>query len=259
MDTPQKAKKIIAKLTKRTVNAIRTYNMIQSSDCVVAAVSGGKDSLTMLNILLRVQKALSAPFTLKALHVIPDFEGCARDPHLESLFNEWNVEYELLHVPILARLKPGKTMNCYWCATQRRMELLAYARKHGFSSIALGHHLEDVLESLFMNMIYQGEFSTMMPVMQYRHYPQKVIRPLCMVKEGETKQFAEQMGLTPLLSVCPFGKTSNRLVVRKAIEMLAEQGDFVKENIYRSMSNINMDYLPKSLNDQGPSKGAGSS
>ncbi len=227
------------------VTAVLRFSMMRPDDKIVIAVSGGKDSLSLLYLFTRAQKSLSIPFSFKAVHIRPDFEGCDYDPRMEQLFSHWETEYEILDVPVLARLKPGRKMNCYWCATQRRMELLHYANRHGFGSIALGHHLEDILETLFMNMAYKGEISTMMPAMTYDNYPQRIIRPLCMVKERDIESFSRAMGFAQLTRTCRYGQTSPRLEARKALELLASRGDYVKENLFESMCNVRFDYLPK--------------
>lgn len=240
----KQARALTAKLTKRMVTAVMRFSMIQPEDKIVVAVSGGKDSLSLLYLFTRVQKSLSFPFSFKAVHIRPDFEGCDYDPQMEQLFSLWGTEYEILDVPVLARLKPGKSMNCYWCATQRRMELLHYANQHGYGSIALGHHLEDILETLFMNMAYKGEISTMMPAINYYNYAQRVIRPLCMVKERDIESFSDVMGFAQLTRTCRYGQTSQRLEAREALELLATRGDYVKENLFESMCNVRSDYLP---------------
>ena len=240
----KQAKALAAKLSKRMVTAIKRFSMIRTDDKIVVAVSGGKDSLTLLYLFTRVLKSLSFPFSFKAVHIRPDFEGCDYDPRMEQLFSLWETEYEILDVPVMARLKPGRTMNCYWCATQRRMELLRYANRHGYGTIALGHHLEDILETLFMNMAYKGEISTMMPAMEYEKYPQRVIRPLCMVKEHNIEAFSRAMGFARLTRTCIYGHTSQRLEARRALEQLASRGDYIKENLFESMCNVRFDYLP---------------
>ena len=242
--TDRTARTMADRLSKKMARAFRTFPMIRSGDRVLVALSGGKDSLSMLYLLLRLKLSWSEAFSLRALHIRPDFDGCAADERMEEILRAWGVEYELLDVPIAGRLKPGRKLNCYWCSTQRRMELLRYAEAHGFGVIALGHHQDDILETLLMNMSYKGEISTMMPVMHYDRYPQRVIRPLCYIKEREIIEFSRAMGFAAYASRCPYGQTSKRLEVRQALELLASRGEYVKDKIFESMSTINLDYLP---------------
>ena len=245
----KEAKTAAAKIAKRCVRAVQTYGMVVPDDRIVLALSGGKDSMTLAYVFSTMKKSLSVPFEVKAVHIRPDFDGCSKDPAMDEIVASWGIDVEVLPVPIQARLKPGRSLNCYWCSTQRRMELLKYADANGYTKIALGHHMDDILETLMMNMAYKGELSTMLPVMQYDKFPQKVIRPLCLVKEHEIVSFAEYMGLQSITSSCPFGQTSNRLEARKAIELLAKKGDYVKENMFRSMENVNTKYLPEASDD----------
>lgn len=231
-------------ISKKIDKAIFQYNMIEPGDKILLAVSGGKDSMTLMYHLLKKAKGFPIPFTVHAVHIKSDFCNCMKKTRMETVLEEWQAPYEILRVPILARLKPGKKMNCYWCSTQRRTELLKYANENGFNKIAFGHHMDDILETFFMNMAYKSEMSTMLPVLKYDKYNQTVIRPLTWVKEHEVISFAESKGINKLVCTCPYGKNSNRKIMRNIISSMAEQGDFVRDNIFKAMGNINPDYLP---------------
>ncbi len=245
----RRARNLAATLSKKMGRAFLRFPMLKGNDRVLVALSGGKDSLTMLYLLLRLQRSWETPFSIKALHIRSDFDGCGADAAMEDLVRSWGGDLEILDVPIAGRLKEGRTLNCYWCSTQRRMELLRYSEKHNYTVIALGHHQDDILETLLMNMAYKGEISTMMPVMKYDNYPQRVIRPLCYIKEREILEFADAMGFYSQATSCPFGQTSKRLTARKALEDLAVNGEYIKDKLFDSMQNINLDYLPGNLKD----------
>ncbi len=238
------ARQIAAKLAKKLARAFRHFSMLNKNERLLVALSGGKDSLSMLYLLTRLQKSWDHPFYMKALHIRSDFSGCSADERMEKIIRSWGVDYEILDVPIKGRLKPGRNLNCYWCSTQRRMELLRYAEANDFGVIALGHHQDDILETLLMNMAYKGEISTMMPVMKYYKYPQRVIRPLCYIKEREIIDFARAFGFATYATRCPHGQTSKRLEARRALEVLSSRGEFVKDKMFESMSRVNLEYLP---------------
>ena len=240
----REARQRAAGLSKKLARAFRTFPMLNAQDKLLIALSGGKDSLTMLYLLTRLQKSWDIPFTMKAIHIRSDFSGCSADERMEEIIASWGVDYAIIDVPIKGRLKPGRTLNCYWCSTQRRMELLRYAEANNFGVIALGHHQDDILETLLMNMAYKGEISTMMPVMQYDRYPQRVIRPLCYIKEREIVEFANVMGFSTYTTSCPYGQTSKRREARNALEVLAARGEYVKDKMFESMSRVNIEYLP---------------
>ena len=239
----KEADRLSVSITNKIVRAHKNFGMFRRVKRLLVAVSGGKDSMTLLYNLPRVKKALSLDMEIKALHIRPDFEGCPKDGNMERLFQSWGTEYAILDVPVMARLKPGRSMNCYWCSTQRRTELLNYAREHGFDAIALGHHMDDMIETLFMNMAYKGEISTMLPVMQYDRYPQQILRPLAHVKEEEIERFVERLGISSFTCTCPYGATSQRSEVRDIVEQLARTAPSVKENLFKAMGNVNRRYL----------------
>ena len=151
---------------------------------------------------------------------------------------------QTLPVAIQGRLKPGRKLNCYWCSTQRRKELLDYARSRGFTKVALGHHLDDILETLFMNMAYKAEVGTMLPVMVYDRHDAVVIRPLTYVTNEQTLAYARSRGFLSEAAVCPFGTTSLRLKAREAVRVLASGGPGVRENLLKSLSAVRDRYLP---------------
>ena len=135
-------------------------------------------------------------------------------------------------------------MSCYWCSTQRRTELLNYAIKNGYNKIALGHHMDDILETFIMNMINKGEISTMIPKLQYENYPVTIIRPLCYISEDRLITHAKQMGYAGFTCTCNYQENSFRKLARKKLEDLTD-GDLIKkEHIFNSLKNIQKNYLP---------------
>ncbi|MBI9099136.1 MAG: tRNA 2-thiocytidine biosynthesis protein TtcA, partial [Spirochaetaceae bacterium] len=154
-----------------------------------------------------------------------------------EFLTKMDVPYTSLFVPVLARLKQGRKMNCYWCSSQRRMELMKFADENGFNKIALGHHMDDILETFFMNMSYKGELSTMLPVLNYDNYNQTVIRPLALVKEKEIIAFADKKEIRNLTCTCPYGRKSKRKDMREVIDYMAQEDESIRDNLYRALSN----------------------
>ena len=232
-------------ITKKIAAAIHRYAMIAPGDKVLVAVSGGKDSMTMLAHLHAMAAHFPIPFSIKALHIKTDFCNCFKKNRMEDTLDSWGVDYEILQVNVIKRLKEGQTMNCWWCSTQRRTELLNYAQKNNFQRIALGHHMDDIIETFFMNMLYKSELSTMLPAMQYEKYPQSLIRPLSLLPQTEIVRFAEAHALSRLVCGCPYTSKSKRKDVRKLIASFADGDDRIRENIFASMANVYPAYLPK--------------
>lgn len=212
--------------------------MIENGDRVLVAVSGGKDSMSLVyHLKKKANSQFHIDFDIHAIHIKTDFCNCGGKKRFEEFLTEMEIPYTALDVPVLARLKPGKKMNCYWCSSQRRMELMKFADTQGYNKIALGHHMDDILETFFMNMSYKGELSTMLPVLKYDNYEQTVIRPLALVKESEIIDFAEEKGIRNLTCTCPYGRKSKRKDMRAVINSMAEEDESIRDNLYKALSN----------------------
>ena len=229
-------------ISKKIGRAIFDYKMIKDDDVILVGVSGGKDSLTLLYDLVKRQKSFPIRYTLKAAHIISDFTEYNKDK-IENVFKELGVEYHLVSVPIIKRLKPGKTMNCYWCSSQRRIELFELAKNLGCNKIALGHHLDDIVETILMNMFFNGKIAAMKPVMKYERFDNTIIRPLAYVKEEQIRKFAVKKEFINLVCNCVYGENSKRLELKSFIKMLEKENKSIRENIFKSLKKIESDYL----------------
>jgi tRNA 2-thiocytidine biosynthesis protein TtcA len=142
---------------------------------------------------------------------------------------------------------PKKGFNCYICARNRKRILFNEAEKLGIAKIALGHSLDDIIETTLMNMFFRGEFSTMMPVQEFFGGKMKIIRPMCEVYEKEIIHFSNSCNL-PIVSVdCPNKNSNQRVLMKEIMSKLLHVNKKVRDNIYRTPWNINTDYLPVSI------------
>lgn len=233
------------RISKKITKALFDFPMIEPEDRVLVGASGGKDSTALLISLYDRLGKFGAPFELAALHIQSDFGDKAPRDFIKSLEPSINIPFYYLDVGIQGRLKENRRLNCYWCSSQRRTELIRFARENGFNKIALGHHLDDIIETLLMNMVYKGEFSGMPPMVPYEKYPVSVIRPLCYCEEQEIEAFVRDLGLVCPSCNCGISSNSNRIHIRKQIEALTMGKSTLKQNIFESMGNIQMDYLLK--------------
>ncbi|MCI5607747.1 MAG: tRNA 2-thiocytidine biosynthesis protein TtcA [Spirochaetia bacterium] len=230
------------KLSSLIDKAVFDYGLIEEGDRILIGASGGKDSTALIHYFSNRIKRPECKFEYKALNIQSDFAFPFPEKIL-NLFNEWNVPFETLNVNILERVKPGQKMNCYWCSTQRRTELLNYAIKNGYNKIALGHHKDDILETFLMNMIEKGELSTMIPKLKYEKYPVMIIRPLCYVNEESIIEYARKEGYLGFTCTCSYQDNSTRKEARKKLDLLTD-GDIQKKNhIFNSLKNVRRDYL----------------
>ena len=235
-------------LAKLVEIALRRYSMIEPNDKILVGVSGGKDSTCLVRDLAIKRKWWEIPFEIEACHIATDLYAAGLgaeqdDSWISGKMEEWGIRYTRIDVPVIGRLKSGEKMNCYWCATQRRTELSRYARAKGFNKLALGHHMDDILETLLMNMLRKGEFATMPPVMPYINYPLTVIRPLALCEERLVVECAEELGFSSSTCSCGFNLEGERKTTRALLESLTRGSSHAKRNLFTSMSRIKRDYL----------------
>lgn len=222
--------------------AVFDYKLIEENDRILIGASGGKDSTLLLEYFANRKNRPQNHFEIMAVHIQTDFAPDFSDD-LQKLFVQWNVPLEIIKVNVHNRLKKNQKMNCYWCSTQRRTELLNYALQNGFNKIALGHHLDDILETFIMNMTEKGNLSTMIPKMQYDKWPVSIIRPLCYVSEKRIITHAQQKGYSSCTCTCNFQNNSTRKEARKKLEMLTEGSESKKQLIFKALKNVQKEYL----------------
>jgi tRNA 2-thiocytidine biosynthesis protein TtcA len=232
-----------AQLAKVTESALRRYSMIAEGDSILVAVSGGKDSTSLAYDLAMKRRWWPQKYRLRAIHVATDFCSCCKKSALFDLLSSWDIESVSIDVPVIGRLKPGRAMNCYWCSTQRRTELIRYAMAEGFNKIALGHHLDDIVETLMMNMLYKSRISGMLPNLRYDKYPLSIIRPLALCEERQIIAFAQEKGFRSAACTCPYGRDFKRREVRERIREFTDGSSRLKRNLFASMSRVSPEYL----------------
>lgn len=231
-------------IQKLVVKAIRAHNLVQSGDKILIAASGGKDSTVMAWALAACKAALKIDYELAALHISTDFCACCKKSALESRLAAWGVPFTDKFVPVIGRLKAGQKMNCYWCSTQRRTELIKHARENGCNKIALGHHADDVIETFFMNMLNKGEFSAMPFSLAYTKYPITLIRPLGYAQETQIIQAARELDCLKSACTCPYGRNSKRRDTRDRIALLTNGSAAQKRRIITALEQQGLLKIP---------------
>ena len=235
-----KASLIVQKLTAK---AIFERNLIAEGDRILIAVSGGKDSSVLAWALAGIRPALKINYQLAGLHISSDFCACCKKSVLAGRLEEWGIPFTDLSVPVIGRLKAGRKMNCYWCSTQRRTELIKYALENGFNKIALGHHLDDIVETFFMNMTNSGVLRAMPMYLAYRKYPLCLVRPLGFLEERQIIACADELNILKAACTCPYGINSRRRDIRDRIAAFSGNSGAVKRRIMAALSSGAKDLL----------------
>ena len=218
--------------------------MIEDSDRVLVGVSGGKDSLTLLHLLTTLKQRAPVLFTLVPVHIDPGFDEGAGS-RLKAYVDR---HYEALHVEktdhgITAHSRKNRENPCFLCSRLRRKRLFELAREYGCRKIALGHNKDDLIETLFINILYTGKIGTMKPRQSFFKGKLDIIRPLSYLESDQIGRFARVLGMPVFDNPCPSAGNTKRAEVRQMLETLYRQNKNIKGNIFRAMGNIARDYL----------------
>lgn len=207
------------------------YKMIEKGDRILVGASGGKDSTAIIEYLSERKKRKNADFDFTCLFVKTEF-GKGLPQNILDNFKKWNVNLIQLDINIEERSQKEKKLGCYWCSTQRRTELLRFAMENGFNKIALGHHMDDILETVLMNAVEKGVLGGMPPVLEYEKYPLKVIRPLCYAPQNVIVERAKEMNYFGFTCTCSFQDNSTRKTAREKLKVLTGGDEKAKQRLF---------------------------
>jgi len=224
--------------------AVHRYGLIQDGDRILVGVSGGKDSLTLLHLLQERRKRVPIDYELIPVHIDLGFDS-KRAEILKNFFETQGLNYHIEFTDIGRRANsPENRENpCFLCSWERRKSIFHLAHRLKCNKVALGHHKDDIIETLLLNIFYSGEISTMLPVQSLFKGKITLIRPLALVEEKKIERFAREMGLPFGPSGCPSSGKTKRKEVKELIEALERKNRKVRGNIFRSLSNVKLDYM----------------
>lgn len=230
-------------LSKKVGRAISDYNMIQDKDRILVAVSGGKDSLTLLKILANRLKFVPISYKLIAVHIASDFhcKECANRKKLEEYFSKNNIDHIIKKIYIVKNSK--KKIDCFWCSWNRRKALFNLAKENSCNKIAFGHHKDDIAQTMLLNLFFNGEISTMPPKLSMFGGEFHIIRPLAYIEEKYISQFIKTQDFPINSCKCPNGIMSSRQLMKKIIEEVEKVNPKTKTNIVKSLTKIKEGYL----------------
>ena len=225
--------------------AIHQFHMIENGDKILVGVSG-VDSLCLLWILRERLKWIPIRYELKAVFLDPGFDG-GMGESIEEYLRRENFDYEIMKTNIgLDAQKPGNTKSpCFLCSRERRKRLFTYAHDINYNKIAMGHHLDDINVTLFLNILYGSSISTMLPRQDFFGGLIIIIRPLALLSKEKIDQLTCLLKLPSVINPCPFSKNSQRSEITNFLNHFYRKDCRIRYNIFKALKNINKDYLPK--------------
>lgn len=234
------------KLNRAVGKALHGYRMISDGDRILVGVSGGADSLSLMQLLSDRLRHIPVAYDLTAVFVDPGFENGFTD-ELEAYCRcagfAFRVEYTDFGVQAHSRANPENP--CFLCARLRRKRLFELADALGCNKIALGHNKDDIIETLFLNICYAGEISTMLPRQSFFGGTLEIIRPLACADQKLIRSYAHHQRLPSFENPCPSAKTSRRRHIKNLLEGLYASNPKIKGNIFKAIHHVKPDYLLK--------------
>ena len=230
---PDQAQKLLHYLLKRINRAIREFRQIEDGDRVAVALSGGKDSRTLLEALCCRRRYTPERYEVIALHVVGTSAGFPDlRPELEPWLERLGVPYEF--VPL--ELPPGepRPLSCFRCSWNRRKALFLAADRLGCNKLAFGHHADDAAATVLMNLAYQGRLEPLWPRLRFFEGRITLIRPLIYVEEREIRRYARAVGYPEASWVCLQGTVSKRHRMKALLQELTRENRHVRANLWRA-------------------------
>lgn len=242
--------KLMRRIEQRFMKGIVQYGLIEEGDKILVGLSGGKDSLALLELLAHRSRIYKPRFSVVAVHVVMTNIAYESDMDYLRTYAEGLgvpfVRYETSFDPSTDNRKSP----CFLCSWNRRKALFTVAKEQGCNKIALGHHMDDILETLLMNMTFQGAFSTMPPRLVMRKFDMTIIRPMCLVHESDLVEMAALRGYRKQIKNCPYEKDSHRSEMKDVLKRLEAMNPEARFSLWSSMNNVQADLLPVEVGEQ---------
>ena len=258
-DVCEKVERSLMKKFRRSVwcqftKAVRRYELVKEGDCVAVCISGGKDSMLMAKLFQELKRHNKFSFDLVFLVMNPGYNAENRKV-IENNARLLNIPITIFETNIFEAVYEIEKSPCYLCARMRRGYLYSKAKELGCNKIALGHHYDDVIETILMGMLYGGQVQTMMPKLHSTNFEgMELIRPMYLIREDDIKHWRDYNGLHFIQCACRFTDTcttcnsdgssdSKRMEVKKLIRELKKTNPYVEKNIFRSVENVNLNTI----------------
>ncbi len=242
--------KLWKRIERRLMKGMMEYGLVDDGDRVLIGLSGGKDSLALVELLARRARIYKPRFALVAAHVVMRNIPYQSDvDYLRAFCEDLQVPFVLSETEFDASTDLRKS-PCFLCSWNRRKALFTVAKEQGCNKIALGHHMDDILETLLMNQVFQGAFSTMPPRLVMKKFDMTIIRPMCLVHEADLEELATLRGYRKQVKNCPYEHESHRASMKGILRQLEAMSREARYSLWRSMNNVQEELLPRPIADE---------
>ena len=246
-------KKFRKKIWRMFAKAINTYDLVKEGDKIAVCISGGKDSMLMAKLFQELKLHNKFEFEVKFLVMDPSYSPENRKV-IEENARKLNIPITIYESDIFESVYNVEKSPCYLCARMRRGYLYKFAKDMGCNKIALGHHYDDVIETILMGMLYSGQVQTMMPKLHSTNYEgMELIRPLYLIREQDIKSWCRYNDLHFIQCACKFTDTcttcnneenrSKRVEIKELIKTLKQVNPYVEGNIFKSVENVSLEAI----------------
>ncbi|MCD8292393.1 MAG: tRNA 2-thiocytidine biosynthesis TtcA family protein [Prevotellaceae bacterium] len=232
------------RVRRRFARGVVTYGLLDEGDRILIALSGGKDSLAMTELLSARARILKPRISLVAAYVAMTNIPYRSDvDYLRAFTTSMGVPFVTCEASFNAATDTRKS-PCFLCSWNRRKALFTLAKEHGCNKIALGHNMDDILETLLMNLTFQGAFAAMPPRLQMQKFDMTIIRPLCLEHEADMEAFARQRGYRLQSVRCPYEDLSHRSRSKELLQRMEQMNPHARYSLWSGMNNVQTDSLP---------------
>ncbi len=242
------------KLDRKTVNkvqqaidkAVKSHNLIEKDDKILVGISGGLDSMVLLENLAHKRKHYNFHFEIEAVHInISNIPYIVDKKYMNDFCNQFDIKLTFFEKEIEIDSAKVTTNPCFICSWNRRKLLFNYAKQHNFNKLALGHHKDDAIETFLMNLVYHGSISSLPAKLKMFDGRMHLIRPMIYLTKEQITEYARVKNYKAQLKTCNFDSQTSRRKMESIIEEMQKFNPNVKTNIFKAMSNIFPEYLPK--------------
>lgn len=231
--------KLDKRVMSRLQKAIYDYSLIEDGDRILIGLSGGKDSLCLVDLLSRRMKILKPRFTAEALHIrMENIKYESDTTYLKDFCESRGIKFHIATTGFDASTDSRKS-PCFLCSWNRRKQIFTTAQQLGCNKIALGHHMDDIVHTTMMNLYFQGSFSTMPVKLKMRKMPLTIIRPLCLEHEEDMRSYATKNKYRKQVKLCPYETDSHRSDMRDIFNQIEAMNPEARYSVWSALEKNN--------------------